>query len=156
MIDAAATARAGRLLALYRGAHYAARLPGGRRGELIVGARLPEPLASWCAGTSCMLITACNPRSRTLPASENRARLRRLVADLDAIGAQVLPAVGRGPHWREASLLAAGPPIGAIDRLAARYGQNAIVHAAPGGPVRLRLYQREGWDDGGEDLEMAP
>lgn len=135
----AAAAQALRLLALYRSAGYAVRLPGGRRAALGVDALPPTTLVQWLSGATGVLLTACNPGSRPLPAAENRRRLRRLHADLIAAGARLLPAAGYGPSWREASLFAADVPLTRIDALAERYGQNAILIVEAERPVRLRV-----------------
>lgn len=135
----AAAAQALRLLALYRSAGYAVRLPGGPRAALRVDAMPPPALVQWLSGATGTLLTACNPGSRPLPARENRARLRHLQADLIEAGARLLPASGYGSSWREASLFAAGVPLERIEALAGRYGQNAIVIVEPDRPVRLRI-----------------
>ncbi|HUD43799.1 MAG TPA: DUF3293 domain-containing protein [Dokdonella sp.] len=137
----AAAAQVLRLLALYRSAGYAVRLPGGRRAVLGVDAMPPPSLVQWLSGATGALLTACNPGSRPLPARENRRRLRQLHHDLTDAHARLLPASGYGPDWREASLFAAGVPLGQIDVLAERYGQNAIVVVEPDRPVRLRIYR---------------
>lgn len=144
----AAAAQALRLLALYRSAGYAVRLPGGRRAALGVDAMPPPALVQWLSGATGMLLTACNPGSRPLPASENRRRLRCLHADLIDAGARLLPASGYGPSWREASLFAAEVPLARIDALAERYGQNAILIVEPGRPVHLRVYRGD-WTEAG-------
>jgi len=143
-----AAAQLARLLALYRSAGYAVRLPGGRRAAVSVDAMAPPALVQWLAGATGSLLTACNPGSRPLPVSENRRRLRRLHADLVEAGARLLPASGYGPSWREASLFAADAPLARIDALAERYGQNAILIVEPDRPVRLRVYRGD-WTETG-------
>lgn len=151
----AAAAQLARLLALYRSAGYAVRLPGGRRAVLGVDAMPPPALAQWLSGATGTLLTACNPGSRPLPAFENRGRLRRLHAELVETGARLLPAAGYGPAWREASLFAADVPLARIDALAERYGQNAILIVEPDRPVRLRIYHDD-WIKTGRQEERRP
>ncbi len=144
----AAAAQVARLLALYRSAGYAVRLPGGRRAALRVEAMPPPAIAQWLSGANGTLLTACNPGSWPLAASENRRRLRRLHADLIDAGARLLPASGHGPSWREASLFAADVPLAQIDELAERYGQNAILIVEPDRPVRLHVCRGD-WTQAG-------
>ncbi|MDC8011713.1 DUF3293 domain-containing protein [Tahibacter soli] len=130
------------LVALYRATRYDARLPGGRRATLRVDAPPPFEFRQWLAGAAFALITAYNPRSTAQPAHANRAAQHRLLADLAALGARVLPAVGRGHGWREASLVAAGLDLTSIDALAARYAQHAVLAGRGDAPVELRCYER--------------
>ncbi|ANB16682.1 DUF3293 domain-containing protein [Dokdonella koreensis] len=140
---AAVAASARRLLALYRAAHYAVRLPGGRRIALVLDAKPHPTLEAWLCGADCAVLTACNPYSQPLPAAENRRRQRGLLAELREAGARVLPAAGHGDGWREPSLLAAGVPLGLVDALAVRHEQNAIIVADADRRLRLRLYRRD-------------
>ena len=87
-------------------------------------------------------LTACNPRSRPLPAWANRrrqARLRRLLA------AQPWTLLeGRGQHPRgrwpaEASLLVLGLSCAAARALGRRFQQNAIVWCGADAVPRLVL-----------------
>lgn len=128
------------LVALYRGTHYDVRLPGGARATLAVDAPPPDAFARWLGGATYALITAYNPRSTPTPATINRAAQHRLRADLATLGARVLPAVGRGDGWREASLVAAGLDRPAIDALARRYAQHAVLVGCGDAPVELRCY----------------
>lgn len=134
------------LVEAYRATLYQARLPTGTRAILSVGKPVPEILCSW-AGRNWPLVfvSACNPRSKFLPALENRNRMRTMIAKLDQHGIRKLLGVGRIPHqsWRETSFLVAGLSLHAADSLAIEFGQNAIVLAAEPKSTRLRVYRNE-------------
>ncbi|WP_257389637.1 DUF3293 domain-containing protein, partial [Tahibacter caeni] len=81
--------------------------------------------------------------SQPRPAADNRAALRTLLGEVRAFaGARVLPGVGHlpGERWREPSLLVAGLTLAAVDALACRHSQNAIVLAHGNAPAQLRGY----------------
>jgi hypothetical protein len=132
------------LLRLYAACHYDVRLPGGRRATLRVGQPLPAPLAEWLADAPfAAFITAYNPRSQPQPAAHNRAALRTLLREIRGVaGARLLPGVGHlpGQRWREPSLLVAGLALTAVDALACRHSQNAIVLAHRNAATQLRGY----------------
>lgn len=90
---------------------------------------------------SCRLavLSACNPRSRPLPACENRLRHQRLCAELRRAALPHRPARGRAPdsNWVEAGVLLRAP-LAWIDAAARRWEQNAVW--LPGPPACLRLY----------------
>ena len=92
------------LVEAYRATFYDARLPNGIRAALRIGRPVPEVLSAW-AGRSWPLvfISACNPHSKVLPVTENRNRMRAMMARLDQPGIRKLLGVGRVPDqpWRE-------------------------------------------------------
>lgn len=132
------------LLAAYRAAVYEARLRGGRRCRMELGAELPLPLLKWLDDAPlCALITAWNPRSQSCDATTNRRAQHALRRWLDQSGLRWLPGVGRSaqvPRWREASLLVAVPKLELVDTLAVRHAQNAVVLAHRHGHTHLRIY----------------
>ena len=79
------------------------------------------------------VITAANPRSRLLRASENQERNRLLAQDLDAAGLTYRPAIGRSPDtsWSEASFAVIDADPDTLIDLARRYEQHAIFEWTP-------------------------
>jgi len=129
---------------LYAACHYDVRLPGGGRATLRIGEPLPAPLADWLADAPfAAFVTAYNPRSRLQSAAHNRAAQRTLLREIRSVaGARVLPGAGHlpGQRWREPSLLVAGLALTAVDTLACRHSQNAIVLAHRNAATQLRGY----------------
>jgi hypothetical protein len=85
-------------------------------------------------------VTACNPRSRRLPAWRNFERQRRLERLSRRLGFAVLPGVGAGddPAWApEPSFLILGISRQRARRLARSLGQNAIVAGRRAAPPEL-------------------
>lgn len=80
-----------------------------------------------------VVVTAWNPDSVVLPAADNRARNRRLVAELDRRGVEHWPAVGRDPGGRHVEEGVAVPGMGENEGVAfgARHGQAAIYLWSP-------------------------
>lgn len=149
-----------RLLALYRRTYYDVLLPDGDTATLRIGEAPPPAVAAWIgADAQAVYLTACNPRSRALPAAENQARLAELRDVLRAAGARWLDgsAAIPGQSWREASLLVAGLPLARLDALARQFEQNASVHVRADAPARLRLHRRAwyGLAQQQTDLETA-
>jgi len=131
------------LYRLYAACHYDVRLPGGGRATLRIGEPLPASLADWLGDAPFgAFITAYNPRSQRQSPSFNRAAQHALLHDLRGAGARLLPGVGRmpGERWREPSLFVAGLTLTAVDGLACRYSQNAIVLAHRNAATQLRGY----------------
>lgn len=128
------------LIALYRSTRYDVRLPGGRRVALSVDAAPPETFLRWAGDATYVFVTAHNPRSTPQPAATNRAAQRALLGDLRSLGARVLAGAGRGDGWREPSLVAAGLDLDAIDALATRYAQHAVLVGRGRSAVALRCY----------------
>ncbi len=115
--------------AAYRAARY--RVTEGEAFTLRVGepsAALRRLYAEFGVDEAAF-ITACNPGSRVLDASANRRRMRRLAADVAALGLAVREGIGEDDTgtWREPSLLALGMPLPQARALGRKYGQNAIV-----------------------------
>jgi len=147
------------LISAYRAAHYGVRLRGGRRVSLHVGAACPRELAEMLTGEQAnigALITAWNPFSLPVPRRDNRRRQRELLDCLLTLNAHVLAGVGGGADWREPALAAFGVPLGALDALARRFAQNAILTFSVAAPVRLRLYRADWRDAAGADVDFAP
>ena len=135
------------LLALYRESHYDVALADCRVATIRVGERVTDAIADWIGtGGVAYFLTACNPRSATLTAGENDARLATLRDDLDARGAAYLEGAGYmpGETWREASLLVRGIGDDDVAAIVRRYEQNAIVVARSEGVAALRVY-RDDW-----------
>lgn len=134
----------GALVQAYRDCHFEVRrIPGGARDTLRIGEPLPAAVSAWLADAPlCVFITAYNPRSTAQSAHDNRRAQRELLRQLRQHGARWRPGVGRipGQPWREPSLLAAGLDLAAIDALAWRLSQNAIVLAHRNATAQLRLY----------------
>lgn len=85
-------------------------------------------------------VTACNPRSKILPAAENAARMDLLHAAVRDRGHPCLPGSGEGHDgtWpAEPSLLVLGIPEADAIRLAAEFDQHAILVGRLGEPARL-------------------
>ena len=90
--------------------------------------------------TSWAYVTAHNPRSVPLPSEENRARHRRLEAEVRARGfaAFVGQSVGDDGTWPpETSLLILGISRSEAVALGFTHGQRAVVWGALGEPARL-------------------
>jgi len=148
------------LIAAYRVARCSVRLHVGRRVVLRVGDACPSELAQVLACTEAglgALITAWNPFSRPAARDENHRRQRQLLDCLRSEGARVLVGAGGGAGWREPGLAAFGVHLAALDALARRFAQNAILTFSAETPVRLRLY-RDDWRDAlaGADVDFAP
>lgn len=132
------------LLQLYRATHFEVRLPSqATRACLRIGQPLPAAVQAWLADAPlCAFITAYNPYSQTQAAALNRAAQQTLLQQLKHLQARWLPAVGRipGQTWREPSLLVADIALDAVDALAWRHSQNAVVVAHRPANAQLRIY----------------
>lgn len=131
------------LYRLYAACHYDVRLPGGGRATLRIGEPLPASLADWLGDAPFgAFITAYNPLSKPQSPAHNRAAQQRLLHDVRSEGARLLPGVGHlpGQTWREPSLFVAGLGLTAVDALACRHSQNAIVLAHRNAATQLRGY----------------
>jgi hypothetical protein len=85
-------------------------------------------------------LTAWNPGSRVLPAWRNAQRQRRLLAVLGAGPRVVLPGAGipASEDWEpEASVFVAHLPLPRALRLAAAFGQLAVLAGRRGRPAEL-------------------
>jgi hypothetical protein len=143
-VDTEARIRA--LLTLYRESHYDVLLSRGRIATIRIGERAPATLVRWIGDAAiAYYLTACNPRSISLTAEENEARLARLRADLDARRVAWLEGVGHipGESWREQCLFVRAIGEDEVADIARRYEQNGIVLARAHGVSTLRVY----WPD---------
>jgi len=129
------------LLDAYLDTDYLVATPEGRTLRLVPGQPCPalDALMAEAGCTSAAFITAWNPGSRALPRECNASRQHRLAEQLAAAGYRFLEGYGVAPDgsWHEDSLLVLGIPARGALRLARRFGQNAILTAEQGGPVRL-------------------
>jgi hypothetical protein len=126
-----------KLLALYR------------RTDYTIDGRIPVTIGHRSADTDAMLnclnarcgalITAANPRSRTMPEGWNRRMTQRLAALASAT--QTLPAEGRLGNWREQGLFVCGDPR-RLARLGRLFRQNALVLVGQGRAARLLFLTR--------------
>lgn len=140
-----------RLIATYRAANYAVRLPGGARAVLRIDAPVPRGLGELLHSVGvdrearvCGFISAWNPFSQPAPRDENRGRQRALLRRLRAAADRVLVGAGYGEDWREPSFAALGLDLGQLDGCAREFRQNAVLTFRAHGLVRLRLY-RDDW-----------
>ena len=136
-----------RLLAAYRATDYRVRRRQGGWASIRVGEALPAALATLVGDHPWHFVTAWNPGSRLMPSRVNRQAQRALLTTLrerpDTV--LVLPGMGVGAGWREASLFVVGPGAPAMDALARRFGQNAYVHGVgPSGQAALRRMDKSG------------
>lgn len=137
-------ARIRALLALYRESHYDVCVTRRRVATIRIGEATPAPLARWIGDTGIgYYLTACNPRSTSLTAEANAARLAMLRAELDAGGVAYLEGVGHipGESWRENCLFVRGIAEDDVCDLVLRYAQNSIVVARARGGSTLRIYR---------------
>lgn len=134
------------LLRAYLATTYAAATPIGRI-ELRIGRRHPR-FDRWLRAhgqREWVFISACNPSSHRLADAANRARQRRLGRALHALGLHPLAGAGEpdprtDAHWSaEPSFLVPGLKLPTAARLAAHFGQLAIVCGRLGKPARLQL-----------------
>jgi 2-alkyl-3-oxoalkanoate reductase len=129
------------LEAAYRASVYVVR-----DGGAAIETRIDQPSPALAAALArhgvdrAALITACNPDSRPLSDTENRARQRALKAELAGAEMEFLPAIGRAADgsWKEPSLLVLGIDRAAALACARRWGQRAIVTYDADGCGRLR------------------
>jgi hypothetical protein len=134
------------LEAAYRQTEYRVQTPAGDC-VLRIGEYDPQAEAMLQAALpfchSWTLLTPCNPGSRPQTAARNAAACVALEARLRADGLRWLPALHRDPSrlWPdEDSYWMADPPPGWAEAQGRRWGQNALVSAAPGrAPVLVWL-----------------
>lgn len=96
----------------------------------------PEPLSrlsSFAATLPAWVITAWNPESELVPAEQNAAAHRELLADVEAAGLVALPAVGmsRDRSWSEESVLVVGASRQWVLGIAEKFKQNAVFRWTP-------------------------
>ncbi len=126
------------LLATYSATLVEIELPTGRLTLPPVAAPALPDLPAELDGA--FIITAWNPRSRRLELEENQARNAALAHQLQALNAEVWPAVGRDrlDRWREESYAVSGITLEQALELGRDFEQNAIFEVQPGG-MRLHL-----------------
>ena len=115
-----------------------------RRTGYTIDGRIPVTVGHRSRDTDAMLtrlgarggalITAANPRSRTMPDGWNRRMTQRLTALASAN--PTLPAEGRLGNWREQGLFVCGDPR-RLARLGRLFRQNALVLVGQGRAARL-------------------
>ncbi len=99
-----------------------------------------DRLLEWHGLRDWAFVTACNPRSQRLPATENAGRMDRLRAAITHRGHPCLPGSGEDPggQWpAEPSLLVLGIAEADAIQLAAEFDQHAILVGSLGEPARL-------------------
>ena len=131
------------LIAAYEAADYWVDLPSGR-AALNVGKPMPSA-PELPEGTRLAIVTACNPFSRPLDASENAARQKALIEVVEAAGLAWFPAAGTDPSgaWEpEPSAGVIGASEEQLDDWMERFGQNAVVVGPGGGQAGLRFHPR--------------
>ncbi|MEZ5569892.1 MAG: DUF3293 domain-containing protein [Halioglobus sp.] len=134
------------LLAAYVDTRYGVRLP---QGECVV--RLfddipheinvmleAEGVGSWA------IVTAMNPYSQRVPASENARRCELLAGLLTLQGVKTCPAVGKGSSgdWEERSLLVLAVSYDMARSLGTAFQQNAVLYGERDGEVELVFCDR--------------
>jgi glycine/D-amino acid oxidase-like deaminating enzyme len=132
------------LIALYRATHFDVALPDGRTSSLHIGRIAPPELRDWIgADALATFLTACNPRSQTLPDAENALHLETLRTRLRAWDCRFLEGVGHipGEHWCEPSLFVAGLDLAGVDALARKFDQNAVITVVGDNDARLRIHR---------------
>jgi hypothetical protein len=127
--------------AAYRATRYIAE---SKHGDIVIRIDLPTPaLDTMLAAHGCTewaFISACNPGSQLLSASENAERHVQLLAAVKTLGLPWLSGHGVPDHpdWQpEISLLILGITKEQATKLAAHFDQNAIVYGSAGLPAKL-------------------
>lgn len=129
-------------LRAFREAEYRVRLPQGGCAVIRISQPLPGELHGCVKNdrTPWAFITAWNPLARRASRVLNRARQRELLAALRELGAAPRVGIGNGTgkqKWREPSLFVTGLDFAALDALARRFEQAAIVRGVGGGKAEL-------------------
>ncbi|HVJ53234.1 MAG TPA: DUF3293 domain-containing protein [Aliidongia sp.] len=117
---------------------------GDREVAVRIGQASPEldALLARHGAAGAAFITAWNPGSRASDPAENLAAAERLQATVDALGLVALAhrGVPDETEWvPEEGLLVLDIGATAAVAIAEAFGQNAIVHIAPGGAAELVL-----------------
>lgn len=134
-------ARIRQLEAPYRATRYRVYMPTTTE-DVRIGAPAPA-VESWLAehdAATAAILTACNPGSRVLGSAANRRLQAALLHLLHAMPHPMLPGcnIAEDGGWpQEHSLIVAGLSRGEARRLAARFGQTALVWLRSGAPARL-------------------
>jgi uncharacterized protein DUF3293 len=148
------------LLTLYRESHYDVDMPRSGTATLRIGEAAPPAVKRWIGGDGvAFYVTACNPRSHSLPREDNEQRLETLRAEMRERGCRWLEGAGHipGEAWREQCLLVVGIDDKDVADLARRHEQNSIVVVPAKAPVALRIYRPDWHAVAGEraDVEWA-
>src|SRR5690242_11950497 len=119
---------------------YRVRLRQGGYAVIHIGAPLPPALRGFLRDEKepWGFITAWNPNARRASREINRARQRELLDALSASSARCRAGTGVGEKWREPSLFVTGLGFDALDALARRFGQAALVRGVGLGIAELR------------------
>lgn len=139
-------ARIQALLALYRESHYDVYLPRGEVATIRIGEVAPEAVLRWIGDAGvAFYMTACNPRSQSLPREENEQRLELMRACVREQGFAFLEGIGHipGEAWREPNLLIRGISETGVSDLVRLHDQNSIVIVRAQAPVTLRVYRAD-------------
>jgi len=129
------------LLQAFTGTDYHVRV--GDHDDVIRPGRRHPRLDEALRGHRWAVVTACNPNARQLGDIANEQRHRRLIDAVDQLGLEAHPAVNRDPdgHWPdEKGLLIVALKPHDLDKLAAQFGQAAVVTGSAKRPALLRLY----------------
>ena len=129
-------------------AEYRVRIAQGGCAVIRIGEPLPRALHHMLSDERepWGFITAWNPFARKVSRERNRAAQRELLAVLRERGAR--PCVGAGvgknlgasqKRWRESSLFVVGLDFAALDELARRFEQAALVRGTGREAAELRL-----------------
>ncbi|HJU07693.1 MAG TPA: DUF3293 domain-containing protein [Rhodanobacteraceae bacterium] len=119
---------------------YRVRLPRGGYAAIRIGTPLPDALRDFLHDENDPwgFITAWNPHAQKASPTFNRARQRELREALQESNARYHVGIGVGDDWREPSLFVAGLDFDALDALARRFEQAAIVRGSGYGTAELR------------------
>lgn len=128
----------------FRETGYRVRLPQGGWAVIRIGEPLPRALRACVKDerTPWGFITAWNPLARQAARALNRAYQRELLAALRELGAAPRVGIGIGTgkqKWREPSLFVTGLDFAALDALARRFRQAAIVRGTGYGAAELHV-----------------
>ena len=122
---------------------YRVRLTQGGHAVIRIGKALPRELHDSLdsAQTPWAFITACNPFAQKISRERNRLRQRELLGAMRRDEVIVRAGVGVGKHaarpWREPSLFVVGLEFDALDALALRFDQAAIIRGRGLGVAEL-------------------
>lgn len=139
-------ARIQALLTLYRESHYDVHLPRGDVATLRIGEVAPESVVRWIGKPAiAFYMTACNPRSHSLPREENEQRLESMRVYMREHRLAFLEGIGHvpGEAWREPSLLIRGISETDVVDLVRLHDQNSIVIVRAEAAVTLRVYRSD-------------
>jgi hypothetical protein len=131
------------MIRAYEAAHYWVDFPAGR---IVLNIGQPFACVDEFAGRSRLaIVTACNPFSEVLGATENAERQALLIEAVEAEGLRWFDAAGVDAQesWvPEPSLAILGPSDEQLDVWMGAFRQNAVVVAEAGDLAALRLHPR--------------